>query len=486
MNNAIRHTWVVSVVLFLSLFAALSLVQVVFADDLGSDDRNSRQFIADAGAPRGTITVDGSPIAESVASESSQYDYQRVYHDPELYSHLTGYFSVVQGGPSQSGIEGALNDYISGHSDSQFFDRFTALITGDTVMGAQVELTVDPELQRLAYDLIPDDQRGTIIVTDVNNGDVKAMMSKPSYDTNELAVHSGTEYQENMERLEDQSGLHVNYNVAVNRPIFPGSSFKLVTALAMLESGEYEIDTQLENPARLELPQSDRTLPNFVAGNCAQRSEAELNWIFAESCNTPFAEAAIELGGDSLLEAAEAYGWNEAMRIPVYVQSSRFPEVSSDAELAYASIGQASVTATPLQMNMAAAAIGNSGTLMKPQMVDTVRGSDLQILSNPEPEVLSEVMDESVADELNEMMISVVEEGTGWRADSGRFQVAAKTGTAERGTSPETYNSWITGFAPADDPEYAVTVVYEEVDFNVGPELTGPQMLTMLEAVIDE
>ncbi|NDK32402.1 penicillin-binding transpeptidase domain-containing protein [Nesterenkonia haasae] len=484
MNNAIRHTWVVSVALFVSLFAALSLIQVVFSDELDSDPRNSRQIIADAGAPRGPITVEGTPIAESVPSDHSQYDYQRVYNEPELYSHVTGFFSVMSG-PSPAGIESALNEEISGHSDSQFFDRITALFTGETVMGAQVELTLDPELQRLAYDQIPNDQRGTIIVTDLRTGDIKAMMSKPSYDTNELAVHSGTAFQENRERLEEE-GVHLNYNVAVNRPIFPGSSFKLVTALAMLESGEYEPDTELENPSSIDLPQSDRTLPNFAAGNCAQRGQAELNWIFAQSCNTPFAEAAMELGEDSLQEAAEAYGWNEAMRIPVYVDASRFPETTSDAELALSSIGQASVTATPLQMNMAAAAIGNGGTLMKPQLVDTVRGSDLQILSNPEPEVLNEVMDESTADELNEMMVGVVEEGTGWRADSGRFQVAAKTGTAERGDDTGTYNSWITGFAPADDPQYAVTVVYEGIDLGAGTELTGRQMLTMLEAVIDE
>ncbi|TLQ01024.1 penicillin-binding protein 2 [Nesterenkonia salmonea] len=486
MNNAIRHTWVVSVALFVSLFAALSLIQVVFSDDLNSDSRNSRQTIADAGAPRGPITVDGTPIAESVPSDTTQYDYQRVYNEPELYSHLTGYFSVVQGRASEAGIEGALNEEISGHSDSQFFDRITALFTGETVMGAQVELTIDPELQRLAYDQIPNDQRGTIIVTDLRNGEIKAMMSKPSYDTNELAVHSSTEYQENMERLDEQEGLHVNYNVAVGRPIFPGSSFKLITALAMLESGDYELDTELDNPSSIDLPQSDRTLPNFAGGNCAQRSQAELNWIFAQSCNTPFAEAAMELGEESIQEAAEAYGWNEAMRIPVYVQPSRFPETTSDAELALSSIGQASVTATPLQMNMAAAAIGNGGTLMKPQLVDTVRGSDLQILSNPEPEVLNDVMDESTAGELNEMMVGVVEEGTGWRADSGRFQVAAKTGTAERGDDTGTYNSWITGFAPADDPQYAVTVVYEGIDLGTGTDLTGRQMLTMLEAVIDE
>lgn len=490
MNRAIRHTWVVSVVMFLSLFVALSLIQVVFTDDLNSDGRNSRQIIADAGAPRGPITVDGDPIAESVPSENSQYDYQRIYHDPELYSSITGFFAVGEARGAQQGIESALNDYLSGQSDSQFFDRVTALFTGETLMGAQVELTLDPALQQQAYELIPEGRRGTIIVSDLRNGEIKAMVSEPSYNTNDLAVHSGPQFAENLENLENQDGMHLYYNDAVNRPIFPGSSFKLVTALAMLESGDYELDTELENPNELELPQTDLTLPNFADGGCAQRSEAELTWIFAQSCNTPFAEAALELGEDAILESAEAYGWNQSFNIPLHVNASRFPEVESDAGLAYSSIGQQSVTATPLQMNMAAAAIGNGGTMMQPQLVDTIRGSDLQILSSPDPEVFNEVMDSSTAADLTEMMVTTVEEGTAWRADSNRFQVAAKTGTAQRGdateTEPETYNTWITGFAPAENPQYAVTVVYEGIDMGTGNELAGSQMLTMLEAVIEE
>lgn len=486
MNRAIRHTWLVSVALFVSLFAALSLIQVVLTDDLNSDSRNSRQVIADLGAPRGPITVDGNPIAESVPAENSRYDYQRVYHEPELYSSLTGFFAVAEQRGATGGLEQALNDYLSGRSDSQFFDRVTALFTGDTVMGAQVELTIDPELQRMAYDLIPQGQRGTIIVSDLRNGEIKAMVSQPSYNTNDLAVHSVSDFAANLNALENREDMGLYYNDAINHPIAPGSSFKLITALAMLESGDYDTDTELEVPNELDLPGSDQPLPNFARGACSSQEEAELTWIFAQSCNTPFAEAAMELGEDALLEAAEAYGWNESLNIPLYVNPSRFPEMTSQDALARSAIGQESVTATPLQMNMAAAAIGNGGTIMKPQLVDTVRGSDLQILDSPNAESLYDAMDSSTAAELTEMMVATVEEGTGRRADSQRFQVAAKTGTAERGDGSGLVNSWITGFAPANDPQYAVTVVYEGIDMGTGNELVGSQMLTMLEAVIEE
>lgn len=484
MNNAIRHTWVVSVALFLSLFVALSLIQVVLADDLNSRDENARQTIANAGAPRGPITVDGAPIVESVPSDHTQYDFQRVYHEPELYSGITGFFSVTG---SSSGLESELNDYLSGQSDSQFFDRITALFTGRTMQGAQVELTLDGELQQLAYDLIPEDRRGTIVVTDVTTGEIRAMASKPSYDPNDLAVHSASEFEEAQQRLEEQPGLSIWTNRALNMPVAPGSTFKLVDTLAMLESGDYDLDTELDVPETLDLPNTEHALENFADGGCHQREQAEFIWIFAQSCNTPFAEAAMELGQDEILAAAEAFGWNQSIEVPLSTTPSRFPtDELSDDVLALSSIGQQDVTATAMQLNMAAAAIANDGTMMHPQLVDTIRGSDLQILQQPSPEVLNEVMDSSTASDITEMMVETVESGTGFRAQSERFDVAAKTGTAEIGDDDGLVNSWITGFAPADDPQYAVTVVYERIELSEGSQLTGSQMLTMLEAVIEE
>lgn len=486
MNNAIRHTWVVSVALFISLFAALSLIQVALAGDLNSHPQNARQTIADAGAPRGPITVDGAPIAESVPADASEYDYQRVYNDPELYSEITGFFSVVEGSPS--GIEQSLNEYLSGRSDAQFFDRITSLFTAEAMQGAQVELTIDGELQRMAHDMIPDGQRGTIVVTDVTTGEVRAMASKPTYNTNDLAVHSGSQFQENMEQVQSIDGLSPYRSRALNVPISPGSTFKLVDTLAMLESGDYDLDTDLDNPNQIQLPQSESTLSNLATGSCNERQEAEFTWIFAQSCNTPFAEAAMDLGEDTIRDAAERFGWNDSsVSIPLDMTASVFPEMHGDAELALSSIGQLNVTATAMQINMAAAAVANDGEMMQPQLVDTVRGADLQILEQPSPTVLNDVMDSSIAADMTELMVETVDSGTGWRAQSNRFDVAAKTGTAERGLDDEdAVNSWITGFAPADDPQYAVTVVYEGIDMSTGSELVGTQMLSMLEAVIEE
>lgn len=481
MNNAIRLTWVVSVGMFLVLFAALSVIQVALTDQLNSDQKNARQIYNDRGAPRGAITVDGSPIAESVPAENSNFDYQRVYHDPELYFGITGFYPVAA---HPTGLERELDEYLSGRSDSQFFDRITSLFTGETLEGAQVELTLDPQLQRQAYDLIPEGQRGSIVVQEVDTGDVVAMASKPSYDTNDLAVHSTEQYNQNISALEDAEHVSPYYFRPINGTIAPGSVFKLVDLVAMLESGDYEPDTVLENPNELELPDSNRTLPNFTTGLCHQRTESDLTWIVAQSCNTPFGEAALDLGADPLLEAAEDFGWNQSLQIPLQTSASAFPEVESQADLAYSSIGQGSVTATPLQINMVSSAIANGGTLMQPNLVDSIRGSDLQLLEQPDPQVLNEVTSEQVSDEITEMMTTVVEEGTGQPAQSGSFEVAAKTGTAETGQEGLVH-TWITGFAPADDPQYAVTVVYENIDYETGHSMTGPQMRQMLEAVIE-
>ncbi len=482
MNNAIRHTWVVSVGMFLVLFAALSVIQVALTDELNNDSNNARQIYNDRGAPRGAITVDGSPIAESVPAENSNFDYQRVYHDPELYFGITGYYSISA---PPTGLEGALNEYLSGQSDSQFFDRMTSLFTGETLEGAQVELTLDPELQRQAYDMLPDGEKGSVVVQEVDTGNIVAMASKPTYDTNDLAVHSTEQFQETIEELEDRDDLSPHYYRPLETTIAPGSVFKLVDLVAMLESGDYDPETVMDNPDEMEFADSDRTLPNFTTGLCHQRTESDLTWIVAQSCNTPFGEAALDLGEDTLRETAEEFGWNQAPQIPLRTQPSAFPEdVGGQAPLAYSAIGQQNVTATALQINMMASAIANGGTLMHPNLVDSIRGSDLQLLDQPDPEVFNEVTSEEVAEEITEMMVAVTEEGTGQSAQSSSFDVAAKTGTAE-GTQEGMVNSWITGFAPADNPQYAVTISYENIDYETGSSLTGPQMLQLLEAVIE-
>lgn len=487
MNNAIRHTWVFSVGLFLVLFAALSVVQVGVTDQLEAHPQNVRELYQDRGASRGAITVDGTAIADSVPSPDTPFDHQRVYRDSEVYSGLTGFYSIVE---QPNGLEGAMNEYLSGRSDSQFFDRITSLFTGDTTEGAQVELTVDPELQRLAHDTIADGTQGSIVVTDVETGEVKAMASKPSFDANALATHSSSEFVATKEELQDQN-VPLYGDPAIKDRFFPGSTFKLLDTAAMLESGDYAADEELEVPDELELPNSDTPITNFRGGICSQREEAELSWIFAQSCNTPFAAAAMDLGEDEIRSTAEAFGFNDSeLQIPMSVTESVFPEDLTQASLAQSSIGGFEVQATPLQMNMVAAAIANDGTMMAPHLVESVRGPDLQVLEQSEPKELGEPISSSTAEELSELMKGPIESGTAVGAQSDVVDIHAKTGTADFGETTESgapiVNSWITGFADVGDSTYAVTVAYQDIPYEDGHNLTVSNLKTMFEGAVDQ
>lgn len=193
----------------------------------------------------------------------------------------------------------------------------------------------------------------------------------------------------------------------------------------------------------------------------------------------------MEMGEDPIREAAESFGWNSETQIPLTVTASHFPEDLTDAALAQSSIGQYDVTATPMQINMMTMAIANGGTMMQPSLIESVRGSDLQVIEQHEPEEMGQPISSEVADEMTELMIAAVEDGTAYRAQNSSIDIAAKTGTGQIGGT-DLVNLWVTGFAPADDPQYAVTVAYERIVFETGTGLTAPNMLTMFEAVIEE
>ncbi|MFC0582469.1 peptidoglycan D,D-transpeptidase FtsI family protein [Micrococcoides hystricis] len=480
-DKAIGRTWRGTMVLFVALFAALSYIQVIGAPELNANSWNFRTMFKQFDSPRGAILVSGDAIAESVPSDG-EFDYQRVYRDPMLYSGLTGFYSLSHG---TSGLEAAMNDELSGQSDAQFFDRFSELLTGDTMQGAQVELTINKNIQQLAYDTIPNGVRGTVVVTEVKTGNVVAMVSKPSYDTNELAVQSTAKAQENMKKIMDIPGLSPYNNRATSALIAPGSTFKIIDTVAALETGDYDKDTELENPDRIRLPGTQTTVPNFHGGICSGRPEAPLSFVFAQSCNTPFIQMAQDLGDEKIRKTAENFGFGEQFKIPLDVTASSFPAELNGAELGLASIGQHDVKVTPLQMNMVAAAIANEGKLMKPNLIKAVRGKDLKVLDQPKPKEIRRATSAKVAEQVKDLMVGVVNDrGTGYPAASNQFTIAAKTGTAELGGDSSNVNSWITGFAPADDPQYAVTLVFEDVPYERGHTLTSPNLKRILEAVV--
>lgn len=478
MNQAIRSAWVVAIAMFALVLGSLTYVQFFQAQELNDNDWNSRQLYQDFGRQRGAILVDGRAIAESVPS-NDEFNYQRVYNEPELYAHLTGYYSLSL---SSTQLEAEQSEILAGTSSSLFYDRVVRMFSGVDSQGASIELTIDPEIQRLAFDLIPEGQRGSIVVMEPSTGNILAMVSKPSYDPNLLSGHDTAIIEENAARLSEQPGLSIYMNPATQSLVAPGSVFKLIDAAAALESGQYDAESEIPNPPALEFPGTGYALPNFVTGGCASRSTADLEFALEQSCNTPFAQIALELGEEAIQDQAAKFGFGEALQIPTQVVASDFPSDLADTELAQSAIGQFDTRVTPLQMAMVASAIANDGQQMKPQLIKSIRAADLELIESPEPEVLRQSVSQETADQLTDWMVNVVDNGTATAAQVPGVQVAGKTGTAEVTETGD--NAWFTGFAPADNPQVALSIVMENVDIPTGQQLTSPSAKRLIEAVL--
>ncbi|MDO4898136.1 MAG: penicillin-binding protein 2, partial [Rothia sp. (in: high G+C Gram-positive bacteria)] len=447
--------------------------------NLQANPWNSRTLYESYGSQRGSILVDGTEIASSVSS-SDGYAFQRVYNQPELYANLTGYFSSVYGA---TGLESSMNEQLSGNSDAQFYDRLAQMFTGNTAAGASVELTIDGQLQQLAYNLL-DGHKGSIVALNPKTGEVLAMVSTPSYDPNTLASHNAEPV------LAAYSALNADpakplYNRAIAGDTYaPASTFKIIDAVAALESGKYNADSVIPNPQNLPLPKTNTTLPNYLGGNCTARTEATIEWALAQSCNTPFAQIAMDLGQEKIAQTAQNFGYGQDLSIPLSVSQSVFPTNMEKSQLALAAIGQYDVKTTPLQVAMTSAAIANEGVQMKPNLIRSVKSHNLSSLYDFSAEELRRSTSPDVANQVKKWMVNSVENGIAAGAGVNGVSVGGKTGTAETGA--DTVNSWFTGFAPADDPQVAIAVVYEDVDTTTGSQLSTSAARQIFEAVLNK
>lgn len=486
MNQAIRHSWVAAIAMFALIFGAISYVQVIGADELKANPWNQRAVLQSFCNDRGAIIVGGSPVAESVDTGSETCAFQRTYPQPEAYAGITGYFSQNFGA---TGLEQSMGAELAGNSDQLFLDRVGQLFLGNQPKGASVELTIDPEIQELAYSLIPDGQRGSIVVTNPKTGAILAMVSKPSYDPNLVATQDLAAADASMNELIKVPGINLNPNVSgpTGELLAPGSVFKLVGTAAALSSGKYNKDSELPNPAELPFDGIEYRLPNYAGGNCYTRDTASFAFALQQSCNTPFASIALDLGRDAIAEQAAKFGFGQDMGDQLkldYARGSTFPDDLDGPGLAQSVIGQKDVRATPLQVALMTAAIANDGVQMQPNLIKTLRSPDLRVIEEPQPKQLRTSTTPDIANQITEWMVSAVSEGIANRAAVPGVQVAGKTGTAELGNG--TNNSWFTGFAPANNPQVGVTIVMEGVDITTGAQLTSPNAKRIFEAVLNK
>lgn len=456
MNRELKRISAVVLMMFAALFVASSTVQVFQSDALHNDPRNSRTAYESYEYKRGQILLaNGKAIVRSVPSKDV-YKFQRTYAQPNLYAAVTGYYPL---NGEATGIEGALDKELAGTSSDQFFDRLKRTVTGQDPEGDSVQLTIDPKVQQAAYDALGN-KRGAVVALNPKTGAVLALVSKPSFDPNVLADHDGAAVDAAYKKLLEKSPSPlVNRAIAGNlNP--PASTFKLVTSSAALESGKYSLKSTFPSPNSLVLPGTTLRIQNSYGEECGSGPTATLLTALSLSCNIPFAELGMQLGNAAIKEQAEKYGFNKPLSIPLKVTPSVYPTTSDKAQTAQTAFGQWNDRATPMQMAMVSAAIGNGGVLMKPNLVQKVLSPNLDTVSQLTPTEFSRPTSAATADKVRTMMIASVASGAATNARIDGVEVAGKTGTAQNGPT-DPYSLWFTGFAPAKDPKVAVAVVIE-------------------------
>ncbi|QIK74898.1 peptidoglycan D,D-transpeptidase FtsI family protein [Nocardioides piscis] len=483
MNKPIRTISIFCLLLFVALLLNATYLMYFRADELAADAKNRRIITAAFARERGAILVGKEPVARSVPSDD-QYEFQRTYPQPLKYAPITGYFSYY----SQTGIERSQNDVLSGDDSRLFVNRLVDMLSNTEPEGGNVELTINPAAQTAAFDglqALPG-AKGAVVALEPGTGKVLAMASTPTFDPNALASHDLGDVAAEAERLADDPNTPL-INRAISTTLPPGSTFKLVTAAAAIESGDYDKDSLVPGGPTFQLPLSSTEVGNWQGGSCGA-SKITLTQALAVSCNVSFLSLANDLGIEAMTEQAEAFGFNSTSLEDLPGQArSLYPPDMDQAQTALSGIGQSSVTATPLQMAMVAAGIANDGEVMQPYLVDRVRAPNASLLDQTEPSTYSEAVSSSTADELTEMMVTTVDSGTAGAAAIEGVRVAGKTGTAQSTDDRPPY-AWFVSFAPADDPQVAVAVMVEASetarDEIAGGALGGPIAKAVMEAVI--
>lgn len=487
MNRSLHQLYVSILALFLVLGLSTTIFMVVRANELNNDSRNTRALYHEYAVPRGAITAsDGTVLAQSTRSNDA-FQYNRVYSNGPLYAPVTGYFSVVS--RAGKGIESSENQLLTGQNSGLWYQRLKALFTNQPNTGATIETSIDPKLQSLAYRSLGN-YRGAVVAMDPRTGRILAMASTPSYDPNNLATHDTKRATRAYQDLAAMKPSPLNNN-ATQQLFAPGSTFKIVTAAAALESGDYTPDTQIPSPSSYTLPGTSTQLTNSESWRYTQSTQLSLEDAFAYSSNTAFANLGVTLGADRINSVASKLGFGQPILIdgsestgtPLRTATANFPANATAARLALAAIGQGDTTETVLQNAMIASAVANNGTLMQPTLVDRVRSSDLSVISQTTPSVMSHPFSSQTARQLNQMMQAVITKAWPDLQISG-IKVAAKTGTAQTGINNSgSNNTWMTGFAPADNPKIAVAVVVTSTR-SYGGSVAGPIMRQMMEAAL--
>jgi len=484
-NRQIVKLFAFIVVLFGVLVGFTSYWSVFDAEALKEKEVNRRPLLEQQQIRRGRIlAADGTVIAKSVGKgKGSEKRYVRRYPEGSLFGHPIGYSFVRQG---DSEFEQFHNEELIGEGSE--FSSILDELTGGTQEGNDIVTNIDTAAQRVALaDLQEGGYFGAVVAIVPQTGEVKVMASNATYDPNRVPYELSK-----LNRNEIEAPL---FNRATQGQYPPGSTFKVVTAAAGLESGVITPETTIDAPGSLE-----------VEGTPLQNDFNEdfgpiaLDTALTSSVNTWFGQLGQKVGQDALFETMEKFGFNAtpAIDLPdeevypsgIFDEERGLLHKNDPVDLARVAIGQERLLATPLQMTEVAAAIANGGKLMKPQIWNRVIDPDGRVVDRLDPSVYSEPVSAQTAEELTTAMEGVVSEGTGTNAAIPGVAVAGKTGTAETpgneacGGGAEENQAWFMGFAPADEPQIAVVASVECTE-EFGNDVAAPIFRDVAETILN-
>ena len=492
MNGPIVRLYAALLVLFAALVAFTSNWAVFDADVLKDKPQNRRPLIEEQTIRRGTITTaDGVVVAQSSpvgGGGGNKPIYVRDYPQGSLFGHPVGYSYIDVG---RSGIERSENDFLTGEENE--FASIIDQLRNVTEAGSDLTVTLDAGAQRVATQALESAVQSVgasgngaaVVALDPATGAVKVMASTPGYDPN--AVQNSRTFSQ-LSTDEERAPL-VNRSTQSTYP--PGSTMKVVTATAALDSGEFTPDSILSGASPQEIggvPLSNAEGDSF--------GDIDMTFALTHSVNTYFAQVGEQLGTDTMVEYMKRFGFyaDPELDYPDAQMKASGPYnsdgdlVTEDFDVGRVAIGQGGaegqILATPLQMAEVAAAVANGGELMKPTFVQKVTDPDGRVTDELDPSVQSQVMSEETAAQLTEMMTNVTEEGTAAGLTVGGVSFAGKTGTAEINLADGINQPWFIAFAPTQDPQVAVAATVERCTGCFGATVAGPIATQVMEALI--
>ncbi len=474
MNRSIRRLYLTIAGGFVALAVLLGYWQVVAASGLEDRSGNLQTAQRDRLIDRGRIlTADGTVLAASRARRvDGQRIFERVYPQGSLAAHAVGYASEQQG---KTGLEATWNRFLAGSFGTE---PLLQRLNLSEKKGADLHTYLRSDVQRVATQALGA-QRGAVVALDPRTGGVLAMASSPTFDPSAINTDFAS--------INTQPGAPL-LNRATGGTYPPGSTFKVVTATAALESDLFRATSRFDDTGSFSTPGGP--IRNFGGRRFGEHT---LRAALTNSINTTFARIGTTLGAAQLGATMSAYGFGERPPIDlpeneVVISGRRrdgqlLPNDENGADVARIAIGQERLDVTPLQMAMVVQAIANDGTLLAPRLMQRITDDGGSVVRQHVPEDLGQVADPQTAAELAGMMQNVVDEGTGTAAALSGLSVAGKTGTAETADSGRN-QAWFIGFAPVEDPQVAVAVVIEDTP-STGGEVAAPVAAQVMRAALE-